>query len=356
MIALLSSGVTLGTYVPALILAHRLRAAGAVVRTEVLERSLNRTELDRLGDMKSAFRANFAVALASQRMVRDRTPALDSEEVAKLVKQWRAERIRVLVIFSGFWVPIVEQYEAVADHPVQVDVCHLDCAATTSLSLFDSRVERFRHVWFFKEPPDAVRMSIPVSDEPVVPWSRRVKRLLAHGGGWGLGTYRNRAKEVVRQGLDVDMVVHDPSDIEAAVRGMAYYLVDPAWEAWRDGGFPPLGKVHGNRPTKFRRTTTYHGSFDLARQRVAMMCKTGGGSLLDSLWAATPIVSLEPFGAHERANSELWQRLGFGVSFETWRNSGYSLDLLEQLHRNLLRARDRVPDYTADLAAISSGG
>jgi UDP-N-acetylglucosamine:LPS N-acetylglucosamine transferase len=93
-----------------------------------------------------------------------------------------------------------------------------------------------------------------------------------------------------------------------------------------------------------------------------MLCKTGGGTLIDSLWSATPIVALEPFGEHEQINALLWERLGFGMGYDAWRSSGFSLDLLEKAHLNLLRARDGVADYTADLAgsaraeAISDAG
>ena len=61
------------------------------------------------------------------------------------------------------------------------------------------------------------------------------------------------------------------------------------------------------------------------RRAVAMICKTGGGTLLDSLWSATPIITLEPFGAHEAVNAELWRRLGFGTTFAAWRDGGFRL-------------------------------
>jgi hypothetical protein len=233
-----------------------------------------------------------------------------------------------------------------------VEICHLDSEPTASLRLFADRIDRHEHVQMFDATRDAIPNTIPITDEPPLPWSARPPRLLAHGGGWGLGTYRSRAGELLDRGLAVDLVGHDLADVDHAApdsRNIRYFLIDPAWEAWVDGGFPPFGEARDGRVVEYRRRNDHHDSFELARRSIAMVCKTGGGSLLDSLWAATPIVTLEPFGTHEHTNAQLWQRLGFGVPFDVWRDSGFSVALLERLHHNLLAARTGVPDYTAKL-------
>ncbi|WP_422736004.1 hypothetical protein ACN263_20585 [Micromonospora sp. WMMD729] len=350
-IVLLTSGATLGTHVPALILAGRLRALGIEVRVDVFERLLRADELDRLRTAKRAFRDNFKLAVAAQRMVRDQAPALDETAVDALLDRWRAADVDQLVIFSGFWVPVVERYEATAAGPTRVDICHLDAASTASFNLFRSRTEHYRHVWMFDAERGTAPTSIRVGDEEPVPWARREHRLLAHGGGWGLGTYRSRAADLARAGLLVDVVTHDPADVADLPPGCRAFMIDPGWEAWQDGGFPPFGEILADGTVRYRRGHAHHDSFDLARHRVAMLCKTGGGTLIDSLWSATPIVLLAPFGAHEQVNADLWRRLGYGVTEQEWRDSGYSLDLLESLHRNLLTARAGTTDYAAELAA-----
>ncbi len=77
------------------------------------------------------------------------------------------------------------------------------------------------------------------------------------------------------------------------------------------------------------------------------MSKPGGGTLLDSLWSATPAVLLEPFGAHEQRNADLWIQLGYGISFEDWQNQGFAPEVLQELHEALLKAD--VPDYSREL-------
>jgi hypothetical protein len=354
MIALLTSGVTLGTHVPALILAQRLRAAGSTVTVEVFERLLRRAELDKLRAAKVEFRADFKVAVTAQRMARDQSPAFDDGAVGELLGRWRAAGVRTVVVFSGLWVPVVERYLTGTGAGTRVDVCHLDSADTASFRLFADRTAGWRHLWMFTDGPDPVPLSIPVSDAAPVPWERRPRRVLAHGGGWGLGTYRTRATDIAAAGIEVDVVAHATGDLDGVPAGLRHFMVDPAWEAWTDGGFAPFGEVRDGGPPRYRRGTDHHDSFDLARHSAAMVCKTGGGSLLDSLWAATPIVLLEPFGAHEKANALLWQRLGFGLTFDEWRDGGFSLAPLERMHHNLLRVREGVPDYTADLLETPS--
>jgi hypothetical protein len=361
-IALLTSGATLGTHVPALILAERLRRAGQQVQVHVFEELLPSAEVERLRAAKTAFRGTFRMAVAAQRMVRDQAPALDDNRVTALLERWRTERVSTVVAFSGFWVPVVERYRAAAAGAVRADICHLDAAATPSFRLFEDTTADYRHIWMFDAEHDTIPASIPVTDEEPLPWSARDRRVFAHGGGWGLGTYRDRAAEIAGHGIGVDVVAHDRADCVAAGGRLRYYLVDPGWEAWMDGGYPPFGRLAEDGSVDYRRGLTHHASFDVVRRSLAMLCKTGGGTLIDSLWSATPIVALEPFGEHEQINALLWERLGFGMGYDAWRSSGFSLDLLEKAHLNLLRARDGVADYTADLAgsaraeAISDAG
>lgn len=75
------------------------------------------------------------------------------------------------------------------------------------------------------------------------------------------------------------------------------------------------------------------------------MSKPGGGTLVDSLSAAAPLVYLEPFGDHERANALLWERLGFGIAYDRWAASGFARSALETLHHNLLRHALSLSDY-----------
>jgi hypothetical protein len=346
MIALLTSGATLGTHVPAVILARRLRDRGVDATVEVFERLLKPKDVTRLRDAKPVLRNNFKMAVAAQRLARDQSDALDAEAVEELLDRWRRTGIRAVVLFSGFWVPIVERYDS-----VPIEVCHLDAAATASFGLFEERMAQWRHRWLFDAEADTVNWTVPVSPALPISWEQREPRVLAHGGGWGVGDYRDRARDLLSHGFAVDIVVHDWASVGAISDRCRYYLIDPEWEAWHDAGLPPFGLVGPDHTAVFTRGGDHHDSYDIASRSLAMISKTGGATLVDSLWAATPIVTLEPFGAHEQVNARLWQRLGFGVPYQQWADAGHPVETLERLHHNLVRARRSVADYGAVLAA-----
>jgi UDP-N-acetylglucosamine:LPS N-acetylglucosamine transferase len=81
------------------------------------------------------------------------------------------------------------------------------------------------------------------------------------------------------------------------------------------------------------------------RRSKAIVSKPGGGTLIDSLSSATPVILLEPYGNAEEKNGELWRHLGFGVPFATWQASGYDEATLARLHASLLRAHRQGTDY-----------
>ncbi|MEU4761668.1 hypothetical protein AB0H12_00350 [Actinosynnema sp. NPDC023794] len=341
MIEILTSGVALGVHVPGLLLADRLRERGARAGVSVLERLLPPEKLATTEAMKLAFHRDFRVALVGQRIATDPVDAVRRDRLDALFAHWAERDVRRFVVFSGYWWSIVDEYRG-RHGPVEVDACHVD--STTSPSFRNARETDARQLWLADADRDALPATIPVSHEPQAPWERRDRALLLHGGGWGMGTYRERVGELRGAGYALDVVAHEEADAEVSDPLVRYHLVDPAWHPWLDDGYPPLGRLRPGTPTKYTRGLRHHGSFDLMRGLMAAVSKPGGGTLLDSLWSATPLVLLEPFGDHERRNGELWQRLGFGITLEDWRAGGFSPDVLRRLHRALLGAAHRVPD------------
>ena len=353
MIEILTSGVALGVHVPGLLLADRLRERGIPATISVLERLLPARKLATTAAMKWAFHREFRFALAGQRVGANPANASAEQAVVELLDRWRSQRVRRFVVFSGFWLPILERHVADRDDEVRIDVCHVDSVSSPSFDKAGPTSLEVRQVWLADAGRRALPWTIPVSARPPVPWPERARRLLVHGGGWGMGTYRERAAELRAQAFPLDVVAYESRDV-STTDGVRYFMTDPDWHPWLDDGYPPLGRVRPGAPVDYQRGVGHHGSFDLTRGVLATVSKPGGGTLLDSLWSATPTVLLEPFGEHERRNSELWQSLGFGISFERWQQSGFSVDILEGLHHALLRAAPDIPDYPAALAAEAS--
>ncbi|MCE7008481.1 hypothetical protein LWC34_37575 [Kibdelosporangium philippinense] len=339
MIEILTSGVALGVHVPGLLLADRLRERGIAANVSVLERMLPPETLETTTKMKWAFHRDFRVALAGQRVARDASIAIPHEAQEALLSSWRARNVQKFVVFSGFWLPILEQYS-----PAPVDVCHVDSVISPSFQKVKTSLNP-RPIWLANATSGTIPYSIPVTHTPPLPWESRAHRLLVHGGGWGMGTYRERATELRSHGFELDIVAYEERDVSADP-GIRHFVIDPTWHPWLDNGYPPFAEVG----TPFTRSTHHHASFDLTRSVVATVSKPGGGTLLDSLWSATPAVLLEPFGAHEKHNATLWEDLGFGISFDKWRDASFDMKMLEKLHRALLVARESLVDYSAELA------
>ena len=333
MIEILTSGVALGVHVPGLLLRDRLREQGARAHVSVLERLMPAQTLATTARSKQAFHRDFRVALAGQKLARDASIATDGQAVDDLLRDWRAREVSRFVVFSGFWLPIVERYVAEAG-VVPVDICHVDSVQSPSFDKAGPTTLDVNHIWLAN---DRIPCSIPVSREEPLAWTERDHRLLVHGGGWGMGTYRERAPELLAHGFELDVVAYENRDL-AELDGVRYFMIDPEWHPWLDDGYPPFGPVIPGEVPVFAQRQGHHGSFDLARRALATVSKPGGGTLLDSLWAATPAVLLEPFGPHEQRNADLWQRLGFGIAFDDWAAKDFAIDVLEDLHNALLAA------------------
>jgi hypothetical protein len=123
-----------------------------------------------------------------------------------------------------------------------------------------------------------------------------------------------------------------------------HFAPDPQWFPWQrtasgELSFPALRGPAGWLPNEH-----FPSAHTLVREARAIVSKPGGGTLIDSLAAATPVVLLEPYGEAEARSGALWEELGFGIRFERWRETGFDPGVLARLHHNL-RAVDALPPY-----------
>ncbi|MEY9490837.1 hypothetical protein RKD26_006631 [Streptomyces calvus] len=341
MIAVLTSGVALGVHVPGLLLASRLRERGAETVVEVIERLLPDDRRQSIEASRAVFHRDFRVARAGQRLAADPSSGVDGTALAALHRRWTRLGVRHVVVFSGFWLGALRRLSGTGLRLPHVTVCHVDSVESPSFRRAGPTAPGTDVVRLASSATGRLPCTIPVTHRPPVPWAERGGRLLVHGGGWGMGTYRERAADLAAAGHALDLVVHEPDEAASAPPGTRAYLMDPSWHPWHDDGYPPLGRLApGQDPgsVRYRRGTAHHASFDLARGAAAMVSKPGGGTLLDSLWSATPLVLLEPSGQHEEHNARLWCELGFGIRYEQWRATGFDPAYLRPLHEALLAA------------------
>jgi len=344
-LTVLGAGPGLGFYVPAAMVARQASRARPVDLLAI-ESLLPPDKQAIVERSRLAFHRSFDVARMGQRMVKDITGDLDAGAVEALLARWGAEERRDFVVFSGFWAPLVARFARESGRALRIAHCHVDCAVSSSWGLAPQGGAE--DVWFVRWEGRALNHRLDVCGRPPLPWVERSGRLLAHGGGWGIGTYRDRVRSVEPSRWPLDVLAYEPGDAAQAPPGARVFLLDPGWAPWKAGGdwFPPLGHLEsGQSPVRIVRNADYPPLFDLTRTAAAVISKPGGGTLIDSLAAATPLLLIEPFGDYERKNGELWKELGFAADLAGWIAGGCSRDALESMHRRLLAARDRTPPY-----------
>jgi hypothetical protein len=131
-----------------------------------------------------------------------------------------------------------------------------------------------------------------------------------------------------------------------------HFAPDPGWFPWQRNAsaelmFPALGEVSADGSVHWLPSAHYPPAHTLVRHARAIVSKPGGGTLIDSLAAATPLILLEPYGEAEAQSGALWEALGFGIRYERWRDSGFDAGVLARLHHNLRAAtpQQTLPHY-----------
>ncbi len=347
-VTILASGVALGVYIPALILEYQLKKRKVNTDVAVIENLISEEKKAKILDNKKAFHDNFRLALKGRKMTKDMSSTLDESLVAELFGLWEQSGRRRFIIFSGYWVPLLEMYREKSGFPIEVDVLNIDADICQSLSHFTDICSNYGQIWLWNWNERRLCYEIPVTDQKPIEYERRKDRFVVHGGGWGMGTYKSKLSELDRAGCKLDIVAYFPEEVEAGTEHR-YYMIDPAWNPWMKNGngcheFPPMAEIRAGEKTIYKNKECCHELFDTIREAKAIISKPGGGTLLDSLASATPIITLDPFGEAEDKNAKIWEHLGFGISYENWKTSGFSMDILERLHRNLMN-RSSTIDY-----------
>ncbi|SMH41863.1 hypothetical protein [Azospirillum agricola] len=361
-VTILTSGIGLGVYIPALLIQRQLAGLGIAAEVEVLEGHYTADSLHRHIAHREACRKNFALAQMAHRMARPVLDNLDPVRIDTLLDGWAAEGRSDFIVWSGFWLPLLEDYRRrVPGLPVRRDLCRIDAEISASFKVHRALEGDGAEIWLWNAADMALHHEIPVTPEPPIPFVERGNRLVVHGGGWGLGTYIDTLPALARAGHALDIVVHDPAERQWFGPDDRCWIVDPAWEPWQRGAdgrltFPPVGAVARDGSVSYSQNKDFHGFHRVIREARAVVSKPGGCTLIDSLDAATPVVLLDAYGYAEQANGAVWERLGFGIPFAGWAEGGFDPAALERAHA-ALTARGRSPGgYPAAYAARLAAG
>jgi hypothetical protein len=355
-IAILCSGFGLGLYIPGLLLKNRLQQCGIPAEVYVFESLIGEDKKEKVLKSKKTYHKNFAVALMSTRISMDMTQSIDNNLVDQLINLWEEEERQDFIVLSGHWLHVLDKYKAKATaRKINIDILYVDCDLPPSWqslkTLKPDYNNNLQEVWLYDHKNQSIQYQISITDKPPVPYIQRKHRVLIHGGGWGMGTYQGKIPELEKAGIPLDIVAYDISETSVKRNGNRYFMIDPCWAAWNKNEygqyeFPPLSEIKDGQEPIYISNEDYHYLFEITREAKAIIGKPGAGTLMDSLGAATPLIMLEPFGDHERKNAELWEAAGFGISYDKWKDSGYSTKILEMLHNNLIQKRKQIKDLS----------
>lgn len=354
-ITILCSGVALGVYIPAILLDYQLRNKGIATEVVVLENLFTDEKKEKILVNKKAFHQSFRVALTGQKINKDLGSSFDLTALEKMNKRWMKENRSDFIVFSGFWVPILKKYiNRKIQKDINIDIIHMDADISASWKKYQGEIEHFNHIWLFNWASKKLDYEFPVTNREPVSFKERMDRYVIHGGGWGMGTYQSKIPELEGMGFSLDIVAYDPAEVMHSKKSNRYFMVDPDWSPWLKNNeerheFPPFGEVKEGQKTVYRNRPEYHELFDVISLSKGIISKPGGATLIDSLSSATPLIMLDPFGDYEQKNADLWEWLGFGISYDKWKESGYSESILEKMHQNILSFKFTRKNYVTEV-------
>jgi len=356
-VTVLTSGIGLGVYVPALLIQRQLEGLGVAAEVEVIEGYYSDDSMRRHIALREACRKNFALAQMAYRMTRPVLDNLNGQAIEALLDRWAAERRAEFIIWAGFWLPLLEDYRRrVPGLRVRRDLCRIDAEVSASFKVHHALEGDGTPIWLWNAADMALHHEIPVTQEAPMAFAAREKRLVVHGGGWGLGAYSDTLPALSHAGYALDIVVHDPAERRVFGPGDRCWTFDPTWEPWHKDeaerlAFPKVGAVAADGSVSYSHSEAFHGFHRVIREAMAVVSKPGGGTLIDSLAAATPVILLEAYSPGEQANGVVWERHGFGVRFDEWAAGAFDPAALARAHAALAAHRRSPGGYPATFAA-----
>jgi hypothetical protein len=319
-------------------MSRNLNERGYPSEINVFEDLLHPDKYTNIEKTKEKFRNNFAFALMAQRLAKDPTPYLQSEYLVKRFSEWDRVKVKAFIVLSGFWIPVIDLYLATRVHSnTRTLLCHLDSAESTSWSLYSHKSTNYEHIWFCNWGRNEINFQLPADRKLIRPFNKRENSLIVHGGGWGIGTYRESIERLENAAYALDIIVYQVSDIKEWGELNRYYLLDIKH-------LPSLSRLGKENEQVCKQESVAYVQV-LIENCKGIVSKPGAGTLIDSLAYATPLIYLAPFGRYEEKNALLWKNYGLGISFEEWGQMNFSEEYLEKVHQNLVEVKNATPNF-----------
>ncbi len=353
-VTILCSGMGLGFYIPGLLIKSQLKEMGISTHEEVFESYLTPASKQKTIQSKSAYNEDFGIAQVAARMPFDIRKYIDHSEVLKLIDMWKNENRKNFILLSGHWVPIIDMYaDKLATRGLNIDLLQVDADLSPSWKhlkkIANGNQHNYNNICLYDRNKNVINYEIPILKKDQVRYSQRSDFFTLHGGGWGMGTYKEKIEELNDMGFSLNIVAYKEDEVDFNNKMNRYYMIKPGWCAWdKNMGhheFPPFAEIISNNKPDFKNRAEYHELFEIISESKAIISKPGAGTLIDSLGSATPVIMLEPFGSHEKSNFRLWEFLGYGISYNQWEKTGFLEDILEEMQLKLHNSRGLYKSY-----------
>ena len=339
---ILGSGIALGVYVPALSVKKQLERLGHQADFQCLEELYDGKQAV-MEETKRSFHKDFKLAKLTYRLpVRSRT-AIDPAKKEALLTRLTNENYDGIITFSGFWAELLQELiEAEPSYKDHLYAVHMD--AGSSLSWKGSDRSFLQDIWLYRLEEHRVICSL----EPVRASLERRRRILVHGGGWGIGEYEDKIRQLNALGYGLDIIVYYPEEGKDADDANEYYLLDPDWKPLNGNGrFPPLLHYENGKWNAFAVNNEEINPVRVLMERdMAILSKPGGGTLSDSLVTGTPLLFAEALASYETDNQILWTELGLGMKFEDFVQSSKQDTALNEMRVRLEETGKDLPVIT----------
>lgn len=344
-IKILTSAMGLGTYIPALHISDYLQRNDYFVNLEVFEEFFDEATLDKYAKTKSMFQSSYKAAVLGHKLASKKLNFILGDTITdRIIEKWKDEDIDTFIILSGNWTSIVSRYMEIHEH-VKAIIVHMDVGVAPSFMDFHNQNNRFIEIWPIDEKGVNYIIDNHFDEIRTMSSEEKQNKLFLHGGGWGMGTYRNKLEELSTI-LPNSMITSINNKNEYKPHNnIEYYMIDPSWKPWLKYNnapcdYPPMSKV--DKDIEIINNKHSNGLYQLYHTCCGIISKPGGGTLMDSLITTTPIIFLEPIADHEKVNEKVWIELGYGISYEAWIQSVDPIKVLMDMKENLKMCKSRT--------------
>lgn len=352
-VVILCSGFGLGFYIPGVLLKNVFLNMGYDAEVEVFESYMANTQQAHIDITRREYHENFAKAIIASKLPLNSEKSIDYNKVDILLKKWRDEKQYLFISLSGHWIYILERYRKVVDWNIWIDGLYIDADLAPSWKSLRKYIDcfetKYNPIWMYDKKKLSMNFSLGTSLFMALNYDEREHSVVIHGGGWGMGTYRETVNELLEQtDLKIALVAYAENEMEASERVISY-MNSADWCAWKQkegNDFPPyVIKKDGEMTEQMKLNKQYHWLLELTSRQKAIIAKPGAGTLIDSFITETPVILLKPFGTHEQKNWEVWQRLGFGIPYDVWQGNGFCMESLKEASKKIKDYKSKVIRY-----------